>query len=234
MRNIVFGIVIFILSAVPALAQNTGGVFPPGFGANHESAQYRLSIDTDTNRFANRLHYQKSIDSKRLWRIVGQTRETDSSDVDFDFIAAELFWELGETSDTWRKGFRFDAILRNEGRPGQINVNYMNQWNLDNGWSARLIGLSSLQIGENRSDGIFIQPRAQLAKKLSTGPSIGVEYFGSLGSTEDINLKQNRQTVGPFISTKITGKTSILAGAQFGLNDAPSDPDLRLLVTRGF
>ena len=234
MKNLFFGIVLILLSALPAMAQNTGGVFPPGFGDDHETAQYRIAINADTNRFAQRLHYQKSLNSKRLWRIVGQTRETASSDFDFDFVAAELFWELSETSDKWRKGFRFDAIFRGEERPGQINVNYMNQWTLDDGWSARLIGLSSLQIGDNKRDGILLQPRAQLAKKLNDGPRIGVEYYGSLGSTEDISMKRNRQTVGPFISTKLVGKTSVLAGAQFGLNDASADADLRLWITQGF
>lgn len=234
MRTFLFGLLFSLLLTLPALAQNTGGVFPPGFGDNHETAQYRIAINADTNRFAQRLHYQKSIDSQRLWRIVGQTRETESSDFDFDFIGAELFWELSDTSDKWRKGFRFDAVYRDNDRPGQINVNFMNQWKLEDGWSARLIGLSTLQIGENKRDGIFLQPRAQLAKKMDDGPTLGVEYYGSLGSSEDFDLKGNRQTVGPFISTKLTGKTSVLAGAQFGLNNASADADLRFWVTQGF
>lgn len=234
MRNLFLGILLILLSAVPAVAQNTGGVFPPGFGDDHETAQYRIAVNTDTNRFAQRLHYQKSIDSKRLWRVVGGTRETDSSDFDFDFVGAELFWELSETTDRWRKGFRFDGIIRGEDRPEQINVNYMNQWTFEDGWSARLIGLSSLQFGDNKRDGILLQPRAQLAKRVADGPVLGLEYYGSLGSTEDISMKRNRQTIGPFISTKLVGKTSILAGAQFGLNNASADADLRLWITQGF
>jgi len=48
-------ILIVLLSFGSAFAQNTGGVFPPGFGADHKSAQYRIAIDTDANRFNQRL-----------------------------------------------------------------------------------------------------------------------------------------------------------------------------------
>lgn len=227
-------LLVIVLSCGTAFAQNTGGVFPPGFGDDHKSAQYRIAIDTDANRFNQRLHYQQSIDDRRLWRVLVQTRETASSDVDFDFVQAELFWEFTKPKDKYRTGIRFDARLRDDNRPGQLGLNWMHQWNFDEGWRARLVGLSSLQIGENRSDGISLQPRAQIAKKLEAGPTLGVEYFGSLGNTENITIGDARQTIGPFVATKITGKTSLNTGVQFGLTDVAPDTELRLWVTQGF
>lgn len=220
--------------APAANAQNTGGVFPPGFGDNHESMQYRITIDADTERFANRLHYQKSINSNLLWRVVGQTRETEASDFDFDFVQAELLWELGDLKSKWRKGLRFDARYRDENRPGQFGVNYTNQWTFKDGWSARLIGLSNLQIGNNRRDGIAISQRAQLVKKLKTGQQIGLRYFGNSGTTEKISIEKNTQTIGPFFATKLVGKTSISTGVQFGITDVSPDTELRLWLTQGF
>jgi len=148
-KTIVLAILSMFVLASNAQAQNTGGVFPPGFGPNHESVQYRLTFDTDTEEFANRLHYQKSIDSKRVWRVLAQTRETENSDFDFDFVQAELFWD-----------------------------------------------------GDNRREGIALSPRARIAKKLASGPSLGVEYFGSLGTTEGLVVENASQTIGPFVSTK--------------------------------
>ncbi len=227
-------LLVTLLSFGTAIAQNTGGVFPPGFGGDHKSAQYRLAIDTDSDRFSQRLHYQQSIDDHRVWRVLVQTRETATSDVDFDFVQAELFWEFTQPKDKYRTGIRFDARLRDDNRPGQVGVNWMHQWNFDDGWRARLIGLSSLQIGENRSDGISLQPRAQIAKSLGSGLSVGAEYFGSLGNTENLTISNARQTVGPFVSTKIAGKTTLYTGVQFGVTDVAPNTELRLWVTQGF
>jgi len=234
MKKLFLAFIVYVISASFASAQNTGGVFPPGFGDDHQSVQYRLAIDTDNDRFNQRIHYQQSIDSKRLWRVVAQTRETDSSDFDFDFIQAELFWEFSDPSDSYRSGVRFDARLRDDNRPGQIGLNWNHQWKFDNGWRARLLALSTLQIGENSADGISLSPRAQIAKTLQSGPTIGVEYFGSFGNTEDITFEQARQTVGPFISSKIASKTSIMGGVQFGFTDVSPDTELRLWLTQNF
>ena len=238
MRSTLFAVIyslITILIFAPAVqAQNTGGVFPPGFGDNHESIQYRIAYNTENDNFANRLHYQKSIDEKRLWRVVVQTREAEDSDFDFDFFQAELFWELGNRKSKWRKAVRFDGRLRDNDRPAQIGLNFANQFNLGDGWSARANGLSNLMFGDNSQSGIGLAGRANIAKKLQSGPSIGIEYFGNYGTTQSFSVGKSGQTIGPFASTKLTGNTSIFAGVQFGITDVAADTDLRLWLTQGF
>jgi len=234
MKRLISILAIFLMSAGVAQAQNTGGVLPPGFGPDHKSAQYRIAVDLDSGNFAQRVHYQQSLDSQRLWRVVLQTRETASSDFDFDFLQAELFWELTDPTAKYRSGVRFDARLRDDNRPGQFGLNWSNNWKLNDGWNARVVALSAIQVGENRSDGISLAPRAQLSKALEGGPTVGVEYFGSFGNTENFTISKAGQTVGPFVSTRLVGKTSIMAGVQFGLTDAAPDADLRLWLTQGF
>jgi len=238
MNNFITGALLALLSLFfltsTALAQNTSGVFPPGFGDNHESIQYRIAYNTETDDFANRLHYQKSIDEKRLWRVLVQTREGPDSDFDFDFFQAELFWELGNTKSKWRKALRFDGRLRDNDRPAQIGLNFPNQFSLGNGWSTRVIGLSNFQFGDNNQDGIGLAGRANIAKKLNSGPSLGIEYFGNYGTTQNFSVGKSGQTIGPFVSTKLTGKTSIFAGVQFGLTNTAANTDLRLWLTQGF
>ena len=233
MRHIVLGLLILFLSAVTAAAQNTGGVFPPSVDEGHKSAQYRVAFNTDNDRFAQRLHYQQAINGDFMWRVIGQTRETESSDFDFDFVQAELFWELSPENTDYRTGVRFDARLRDDNRPHQVGFNWMHQWKFNEGWTARLVGLSSFQFGDNDADGIFLAPRAHLSRKLDS-VTLGLEYYGNFGSTDDFTLSKTGQTVGPFISTKLYGKTSIMAGVQLGLNDAAPDTDLRLWLTQGF
>ena len=169
-----------------------------------------------------------------MWRIIGQTRETASSDFDFDFVQAELFWELSPEDTPYRHGVRFDARLRDDNRPHQLGFNWIHQLKFGDDWTGRLVGLSSFQFGDNDGDGIFLAPRAHLSRKFDNGLSLGVEYYGNFGSTEDFTISRTGQTAGPFVSTKLTGKTSIMAGVQLGLNDAAPDADLRLWVTQGF
>jgi len=224
----------FFILATSAQAQNTGGVFPPGFGVNHESVQYRIAYNTETDDFANRIHYQKSIDEKRLWRVLVQTREGPDSDFDFDFFQAEIFWELGNTNSKWRKALRFDGRLRDNDRPAQIGINFPNQFNLGDGWSTRVVALSNYQFGDNSSDGIGLAGRANIAKKLKSGPSLGIEYFGNYGTTQNFSVGKFGQTIGPFASTKLAGNTSIFAGVQFGITAPAANRDLRLWLTQRF
>jgi len=164
---------------------------------------------------------------------VGQTRESTSSDFDFDFVQAELFWKLSKVKKPYQTGFRFDARLRDDNRPGQFGVNWMNQWDLGDGWQARLVGLSVLQVGDNSADGVGLSSRAQISKKLENGPSLGLQSFNSYGSTENFSLTKNGHTAGPFVGTNL-GPIAVQARVLFGISDAAPDTDVALWVSRKF
>ena len=234
MKHIFLGLLILVLSTVSAAAQNTGGIFPPNVNEGHKSAQYRSAYNLDTDDFAQRLHYQQAINGDFMWRLIGQTRETDSSDFDFDFVQAELFWQLSPDNSDYGTALRFDVRLRDDDRPHQLGLNWSNQLKFSEDWTARLVILSAWQFGENDTSGIFLSPRAHLSRKLDSGISLGVEYYGNLGNSKDFSLSKTGQAAGPFISTKVADKTSVIAGVQFGLNDVAPDADLRLWVTQGF
>ena len=50
-----------LLSLNGLVAQNTGAVFGPGVTEGHSSAQYRATFDPDSDGFAQRIHYQQSL-----------------------------------------------------------------------------------------------------------------------------------------------------------------------------
>jgi len=148
MRHIFLGFLILFFSSVTAAAQNTGGVFPPSVDEGHKSLQYRSAYNLENDNFAQRLHYQQAINGDFMWRIVGQTRETESSDFDFDFLQAELFWELSPEDTDYRHGVRFDARLRDDNRPHQVGRKlrqYGRFHNQQNGANRR-----SIRLDENR------------------------------------------------------------------------------------
>lgn len=75
-----------------AVAQNTSGTHSPFVKPDDKSMEYRLTIDTENDRFAQRLHFQQSINDQLRWRVIVQTRETDSSVISQDYLRTELLW----------------------------------------------------------------------------------------------------------------------------------------------
>ena len=230
---------IFWVLVPVANAQNTGGVFPPMVNEGHKSLQYRAAINPDNAQdefgFAQRLHYQQAINGDFMWRILGQTQKTDSSDFDFSFLQAELFWELSDDEDQHKTGLRFDARLTDGDRAEQLGLNWMNHFNFDNGWHARALVLSSVQIGDTAANGVNLQTRARVGKKLENGPLIGVEMYNNYGRTSGFgSFDEQSHTIGPFISTPIGNKVSLFAGPLFGVSRSAPDIEARLWLTKGF
>lgn len=228
-----------ILMSGAAAAQNTGGVFPPTVNEGHQSVQYRAAINPDSAvsdfGFAQRLHYQRAINDDFMWRILGQTNRTANSDVDLDFIGAELFWEFSDNEDSYKHGVRFDGRIRDGGRSEQLGFNWIHQWNLDDGWQARAILLTGLQVGENSADGVNIQTRTRLTKKLNSGVTLGLENYSNYGNTGNFgSFDEQSHTIGPVISVPAGNGFSIFGGPLFGVSGAAADFEARLWVTNSF
>ena len=225
--------------APDVMAQNTGGVFPAMVNEGHRSIQYRGAINPDNAAgefgFAQRLHYQQAINGDFMWRILGQTQKTDSSDFDLDFLQAELFWELSDDEDKHKTGFRFDARLRDEDRAEQLGLNWMNHFNFEDGWHARALVLTSVQIGDTAADGVNIQTRGRIAKKLESGHTLGLEMFNNYGRTSGFgSFSDQSHTIGPFIAAPLGNKVSVFAGPLFGITRASPDVEACLWLTKGF
>jgi hypothetical protein len=218
-----------------AHAQNAGGVFPPTVNEGHKSAQYRITYNPDTEAMVQRVHYQQAANDDLMWRGVIQTRKTNDSDVDLDFVQGELFWDLGENGDFYRTGFRGDARIRSEGRPGLLGAHWMNLWQFNSDWQARFNVMTFKDIGNDARDGVFFLTRGQLMYSGAPGATLGVEFYNSYGALDDINdFEDQTHQIGPTASFKVNKDWGIYTNALFGLTDASADTELRLWVTRGF
>ena len=242
MRLLSIAFLTLIIAAITApisWAQNTGGIFPPTVNNGHKSLQYRVTIDPDNNAgqtgVAQRLHYQQAIDSDFMWRVVGQVKKTASSDLDFDFVQAELFWQMTDDSAPVQSGLRFDARYRGDNRPEQFGLNWTNQFKLGNGWSARALALTAIQTGDNSADGVFLQTRGNIYRKIAGGQTIGMELYNNYGNSKNLgSFKTQGHTIGPFISTPLSEDISLYGGMQFGLSKAAPDTELRFWVTKNY
>jgi hypothetical protein len=231
-------IAIFSLALVTtpvAAAQNTGGIFSPVVNDDHRSAQYRVTYNPDTEGLAQRAHYQQSINGDLMWRGLVSARKTSDSDVDFDFVQAELFWELSDDDDRWKRGLRFDARIRGDDRPGLLGMHWTNQFPVTDNWNARFVALSAIDVGDDARDGVFLQTRGNVFTRLDTGQTVGVEVFNSYGSTDDFrDFEEQTHQIGPFASFPVAEDWSLFTGALLGLTDASADAELRIWVVRGF
>ncbi|MEL6870394.1 MAG: hypothetical protein AAFO81_11385 [Pseudomonadota bacterium] len=225
----------FLLASATTHAQNLAGVFPPGFGPNHESVQYRIAYDPDSFATAHRTHYQRSIDARKMWRIIGQVKKSDGRVFDAEQFTAELFWDLSSPHSFWQHGMRFDATLRTEGRPASIAANWSGQYDRGQRWQWRVNVLNVVQIGDGREGGIFLQSRAQALYRLSAGRSIGIQHYGVYGSTDDLReFQEQGQQLGPFVNVPLKDGWVLFGSVLFGLTDSTADTNLKFWVTRQF
>lgn len=217
----------------PAFAQNTGGIFGPIVNEGHHSAQYRITYDPDTERYAQRLHYQHALNGELMVRVIGQARKTASSDFDPDFLKAELFWQITPDGQPWQTGLRFDASLRDGNRSDVLGLNWTNQWRISDTVSVRAIVLTSLELGDMARDGIGLGTRAGLFYREGSGPEFAFEMFNSYGTTDDIaDLEDQRHQIGPAVNLPVSNGWSIYGSALFGVTDATPDTELRIRLTK--
>jgi len=236
-RSLGIGILFCISNFQTTYAQNTAGVFPPRVVEGHKSLQYRATLNPDdTNKetgFAQRLHYQESINGDLMWRVIGQTKKTDQSDLDFDFVQGELYWELSNDEDKHKSALRFDARYRGGDRPGFLGLNLGSEYRVNDRWSLRGLVLSSVDLGANSNNGINLQTRGQLAYRLKRSKSIGVEVYSFYGRTGNIgSFSEQIHTIAPYISMPLNSSVSIFGGPLIGLSDAAPDFEARMWITK--
>ncbi len=221
--------------SLPAAAQNTGGVFGPVVNDGHSSAQYRITYNPDTEGFAQRAHYQQALNDDLMWRVIGQTRKTTDSDFDFDYVQAELFWQLTDNDQAWQSGVRFDVRLRDDDRPGLLGAHWSNQFALAENWRARAVVLSSIDFGDNAADGLFVQTRGQIERGLENGNALGFEVYSAYGAVDNIrDFDDQNHQVGPYGVVKLNDDWAVLGQVLLGVTDAAADEELRLWLMRRF
>lgn len=229
---------ILAIAPLPALAQNTAGVFGPVVKEGTSFAEARLSVVPDRNgetAWAQRYSYERAINGDFKWRLLAQVKDPGAGDAEFDYARAELFWQMTPDENSWQSGFRFDARLSGENQPGQLGAHWTNQIKLDDGWQTRFIVLSAVEVGDNARDGVFLQTRANLSKKLENGLEAGVEMYNNYGSTDALgSFQTQRHQAGPFASTGVGDDWKLFGSVLFGLSDRADDLDLRLRVGRDF
>lgn len=219
--------------ALPAAAQLTSGISGPVVKEGTSAVGYRVAYDADTNGLAQRIHYDRALSSRVLVRGVIQARKTDDSQVDFDSIQGELRWQITPDSAKWQQGLRLDLKVRDESRPGQLALHWLNQVYLARDVRARFTAIASTQTGDDRNPDVLFLTRGDIGRRLSSGVDIGAEIYNSYGAIDDIlPLSQESHQVGPFVGIPLGKSLSMRTSVLVGLTEASPDVTFRLFLTQ--
>lgn len=202
-----------------------------------ESLQYRIAVDPEGSdgeaSVAQRIHYLNSINDDLKLAVFAGARQTAESDFDFDYIHAGLFFDLGEDASKYRTGVRFDVRLRDGSRPNHLGMNWMNQYYFDNGWTARAVLLTAVQFGDRANNGVNLQTRWQLAKRLQSGRGVGLEMFSFYGSTDNLgNFDSQNHAIGPTFTVPIAPSWSVFSSVLFGVSESAPDLQFRFWLSK--
>jgi hypothetical protein len=231
---------LMLLGVVPhaALAQG-GNVFGPSVRVDDRSAEWRfLAAAGEDGAWtqATRLHYQQAFNA--AWRLRGvvQAAAGPGQHWAVDFARAELLWQYrAATPSGYQAGLRFDARLNHQGAH-RIGVNWVQQWDVADGWRLRAILLADHEIGAGAVNGVRLRHRARLSRRFSDRLTAGVEAFGRFGNLSGglPAIAAQRHTAGPALFGDINTRWRWHATSQWALTRAAADTPLRLQIYRRF
>lgn len=237
MIRTVFLMLAFTLAGLglPASAQLTSGISGPEVSEGKRAAGYRAAYDPDSNGLAQRVHVDYALNGRMLVRGVIHARKTDAETVDFDYAQAELRWQMTPDGARWASGLRFDARLRDDDRPGQVSLHWLNQFRLSDTLTARFTAIGTVQTGSNRQSGTFLQTRGDLGWAIAPDIDVGAELYNSFGRTSDIlPLSEQSHQIGPFADLPLTDSLSLRTSALFGVTSGSPDATFRVFLTQDF
>lgn len=247
MRNRLLAIGIAALTSVLAVpseshAQTVGGVFGPNITAGDKTAEYRAAfapVDGSGDvLFVQRVHYQHAFNES--WRVRGvlQGSDTETGNQEFNFFQGEIQWQFLEKNRYGvSSAVRLDVRLT-EGDDGAdlISFNSTTQWDINEDWRTTGVVLLGRQIGNDALDGINLETRVSLLRRVNARARIGVESFNVWGNSQGgfAALNDQRHSAGPVAALSLGDGWSALGGVLFGVTDAAPDSDFRIWITKSF
>ncbi len=224
-----------------ASAQNNAGVFGPKVNEGRKVFEYRYAVaepleNAPDDRWSQRAHYEHAFGDRFMGRIGVQWRDNASMDqAEFQFLRGMLFMELGEVTDRWTTGLRFDARVRNGDGPDDLALSWTNQYDLGPQTFARFVVMSFYQFGDLAADNPVIETRSTVVHRFKSGPGLGLELyntFGEIGAFGDFD--DQRHEISPVITVPLGGGYSLFTGIGLGLSEPVADNSFRMRLIRNF
>ncbi len=227
--------------AAPAAAQNVGGVFGPDVAPSISAIEARTAFapatDGGEDGFTARIHYQRPVTDDLRLRAVIQGSDTGPGGFDFRFAQFEAQWQFAEDDVAgWDGAVRFDARVADEnGGPDLVSFNWTSDHPIGEAWFIRAIALASVQFGANGGEGLFLETRTGINRRLGPRWRIELQSFNVYGSTADFaRLSDQSHSLGPAVTGSLGGGWSLQTGVLGGLTEPVADVDWRVFLTKAF
>lgn len=228
-----------LLATAPAYAQNTSGVSGSDVKAGDQEFEYRAAFapeyDGKPSAFAHRLSYKQAFDGSWSAKIIALQSERGGGSLEFRSVSIEVVKQFLESEDTggWDSAFRVDGLIPTEdNRPGRVRAAWLNSVDFGDGWQVRGNIYMGREIGDLAKDGLTLETREELTRKLENGMRIGAQMFDNFNTTAHLgSFDEQRHQLGPVIKGKLSKHLGYNAGVLFGISDKAPDTDFRLFVT---
>ncbi|MEO0450728.1 MAG: hypothetical protein AAFZ74_10475 [Pseudomonadota bacterium] len=226
-------LVSFILSlSGSALAQGTGTVgnpvIKPGSSISLAAA---IAVEDDAEGFAHRLDYQRTVADG--WRMRAILFFNDRGGAyRYRRFAAEAMYQFASSETGWNSAIQVRArVVDGNDGPDRVRVAWLNRWRLENGPELRLIGLASQEFGDDRSDGLALETRAEATWRLGSDLRAGAQVFNRYNTTEAFgSFETQRHSVGGVVKGSLSETLSYRLNVLGGVSEAAPDFEVRVRV----
>lgn len=211
-------------------ASGLSTVFSPDVKAGDRSVEYRFSYVEETERQGHRFHAQWAHNETVRSRLVLAGRKDEGADFDYRFTRLETLWQFAEDEEAGYDGaVRLDLQAADgDNEPHRIGTWLVGQYEVADGWRLRGGLFGSYEIGPGRDEGIGVQARGAVLRRVISDWTAGLEYFGNLNTTEDFgSFDEQRHQVGFLLRTSVLG-LALQGRMLVGVSEGASDLEVRL------
>lgn len=234
-RTFFFGAIGVAASWSVASAQSTGGVTGPKIAPDDRTVEFRVAYDPESDRYAQRLHYQQAV--SRDWRLRAiVVHDFDDSDFRFRSLTLQAHYQFQRAANGWNAGLQFQGVIPDgNGGPGQARLAWANSLDIAGGGELRFAAYAARPIGDAAPPGIFLETRAEASFPTGQSIRLGVLSFNEWGSTAGFGtIAAQSHRIGPLARWSGAGGLGLEASAQLGLTRGAPDNVFRLFVVRKF
>lgn len=223
-----------ILSGEAAIAQSTSSVSGPQVSPG-SAIEFRAGAaeTNDDTAFSYRLSGAHAITDTLRVRAIAGWQDGESTGPQFSYIEADLLWQFcGREPDApYKSALRIDVRQDERREQQRIGVNWLNQIDLTPHWRTRLMASVDKEFNSANDDGVTLETRARLSRRLPNDMRLGFDLYSSWGRTEN-DFSNQRHLGGATLSGPGTVDTNWTVGALAGLSNAAPDAVFQFRLSR--
>lgn len=246
MRFLMF--IILLCVATPAFtASPTSFVSGPNVTAGETSVEGRIGYSLDDEgasvdeRLQIRQHVDHGFNDLYALRIITAQDDRKGDDLTHDSVTIEnRFQVFNQDKNGFDGGIRLVYSMRPDHRGADnIAANIIGEKTFENSLQARHNVIIKHDIGAGSDDGISLEVRHQLTKKIALSddytPRIGIEMFNDFGNLRDQSgFSDQDHQIGPVMKGNISENISYETGYRLGFSRAARDHSFKIGIAASF